>query len=787
LDAAWAVGALLLLIAVVTLTGVTSQTLVGIGEDLTSLGAAIPAFIGGPVSAIVSLFSLLAAPGVFTYLLVAGRTRVAGLTLASGALGAGLAALTAWIIRIQPDTELQRAFTAPPGGLPDAWPFLAFLVATLAVPSFSERSRVAILVRWSVALLVAVSLLDGRTTVPSVAVALLAAAAAVTGVRFLSGVTALPIGAQAIAATLAPAGLGGPEVVEDPGALERMAVTEGQSGFRVGAARDVIVLTRDRLGTGLARRLWRRIRVSGEIQPPLRFSLRRSVDREVLLAQAAWAAGVRTPTLHGALPVQVTDLIRQQDVITDTGEGPDAVALVFDHVPTRALSSVDPVLVSDQVLADLWQQVAALHRRAIAHRRLSGRSLRLDDVGRVWIVGLGGGDVAADPVAMHLDVAEALLAVAAVAGVDRAVSSALSVLGPQEVGAAAGLLQPVLLGVETRALLRRRRDLLPALRGRVGTSVEVVSAPPRLERLRPTTILTWVGVLVALYLVAGQLTGVNLARLAGQADPVWIGISVLASAATYVGAAYAVIGFVPERLSVWRTTAVQVALDFVRLLAPTAVGAVAINVRYLTRLGVPGPAATASLAASQLMSFVVSVALLPVLGALTGRNVTPNAPGIGVVAGVLAGAAVVIGVVTLWPTARARVLGWGRRFVATALPRLAEVAQRPVKLAQGVGGSLLITLSYVAALYASVRAFGGDVPIALVAVVYVTGNAVGSAVPTPGGLGAVEAVLTGGLTAIGVPAAVAVPAVLLFRLVTFWLPLLPGWASWTLLRRREIV
>ncbi|MFZ1854238.1 MAG: lysylphosphatidylglycerol synthase domain-containing protein, partial [Candidatus Nanopelagicales bacterium] len=51
----------------------------------------------------------------------------------------------------------------------------------------------------------------------------------------------------------------------------------------------------------------------------------------------------------------------------------------------------------------------------------------------------------------------------------------------------------------------------------------------------------------------------------------------------------------------------------------------------------------------------------------------------------------------------------------------------------------------------------------------------GQAAPTPGGLGAVEAALTAALAAAGVEAAVAVSAVLLFRIFTFWLPTLPGW------------
>ena len=72
-----------------------------------------------------------------------------------------------------------------------------------------------------------------------------------------------------------------------------------------------------------------------------------------------------------------------------------------------------------------------------------------------------------------------------------------------------------------------------------------------------------------------------------------------------------------------------------------------------------------------------------------------------------------------------------------------------------------------------------------VAIVYLTGSAIVSAVPTPGGLGAVEAALSAGLTAAGLPGITAVSAVLLYRTVTFWLPVPLGWVALTYLQRHD--
>ena len=68
--------------------------------------------------------------------------------------------------------------------------------------------------------------------------------------------------------------------------------------------------------------------------------------------------------------------------------------------------------------------------------------------------------------------------------------------------------------------------------------------------------------------------------------------------------------------------------------------------------------------------------------------------------------------------------------------------------------------------------------------IYLASNTVGSVVPSPGGLGPVELALTGGLVTAGVPSGVAVSAVLVYRLVTFWIPIPLGYLSLQRLQKR---
>src|SRR5262249_27652138 len=126
------------------------------------------------------------------------------------------------------------------------------------------------------------------------------------------------------------------------------------------------------------------------------------------------------------------------------------------------------------------------------------------------------------------------------------------------------------------------------------------------------------------------------------------------------------------------------------------------------------------------------------------------------------------------------------RTVRQVIRRLLDIAQKPGKLAEGIGGALLLTFCYILCLDASVRAVGSHAPFFALAVVYLTGSALGSVVPTPAGIGPVELALSGGLTTIAhVPGPSALSAVLLFRLVTLWLPIPVGWVALNYLQRQE--
>ncbi|MEV3874385.1 lysylphosphatidylglycerol synthase transmembrane domain-containing protein [Streptomyces sp. NPDC049906] len=333
----------------------------------------------------------------------------------------------------------------------------------------------------------------------------------------------------------------------------------------------------------------------------------------------------------------------------------------------------------------------------------------------------------------------------------------------------------------------REEDLLTQIRHQVlRIRPQAPVEPARLERIRARTLISILAGAVGAYFLLSQLTQTDFGTIV-EAHWGWVAAAVLFSALSYFAAAMSLLGFVPERVPFLRTVAAQVAGSFVKLVAPAAVGGVALNTRFLQRSGVRPGLAVASVGASQLFGLGAHILLLLAFGYLTGTEKTPSlSPSRTVIAGLLTVAVLVL-VVTSIPFLRKFVLTRLRSLFAGVVPRMLDVLQRPQKLVTGIGGMLLLTACFVMCLDASIRAFGGDtasLSLASVAVVFLAGNALGSAAPTPGGVGAVEATLTFGLIAVGLAPEVAAPAVLLYRLLTLWLPVLPGWLFFNHLTRK---
>ncbi len=763
-------------IIVLAVAGVAaSATTTGVETDIVGASERLHTLLA--VARPLVLFAILIVPvALAVRQLVRGQVQRLAEAVATGLLAASVAAVL--------NTALRRAFAARlydaiimsrPGASHAAAldPYLAGLVAYATIIGLSGRPG------WRNALWLAVGvyglvhLVDLNTTLLSFLITLLVGRTIGLGIRYAAGSPSLRPSAAEIAAALNSADRQVTEMTRlywAPRTSDRAGSRHYAATTAAGDRLDVTVYDKDQQAAGAVYRLYRSLLLRGQVSRGAPLSADRIVERRALLTYAAEDAGAPTPRLGAVVRV-----------------GPEATVLAFDHHEGTTLAQRNPG-VTDAELRNIWDAVQVLHEHRVTHRSLTADRILLTSDDQVMLLDPGDGDVAASDLQVRLDVAQLLAELALCVGPERAADLALAKAGADELVAVVPLLQRAALARSTRAALRRHRDVLPALRRHLLAAVpggEV--APVQLERIRLRTLITLVATVAAVYLLAGELARASLSHVMRTADWRWGVVALALSAATYIGAALELSGFVVERLNFVRTLLAQLAGSFVTLVTPAAVGGAAINIRYLQRRKIPAPVAAASVGVVQVVAFVLHVLMLIVFIAIAGASdkhpFRPPTWSYFVLAGLVVAAGAVLAVPAGRRLLRARVAPT----LGQVLPRLLEVAQQPRKLAEGIGGALLLSLAYILCLAACVKAFHGSAAFAGIAVVYLTGSALGSIIPTPGGLGAVEAALTAGLVATGLHGTEAASSVLLFRLLTFWLPVPFGWAALHYLERKDAI
>lgn len=297
-------------------------------------------------------------------------------------------------------------------------------------------------------------------------------------------------------------------------------------------------------------------------------------------------------------------------------------------------------------------------------------------------------------------------------------------------------------------------------------------------RFGARTLLTIIVTVVAVFVV---LTTINVNEIAAALRASDWRYSVLAYALglmTLLGGALALVAFSPVKVPLWRATLVQTAGTFVALAAPAGIGPAALNLRTLTKRGVSATLAAATVALVQVTQFVVTVLLLLVLSLLSGTQQQSALPVSPVVLVVVAAVAGLVAAALLVPRVRQWALAKAMPTLRQTWPRFIQVIGQPTRLGLGLLGSTVMTMGYVLAFDASLAALGQNASLVKVAIVYLAGTTAGSLVPTPGGVGTVEAALTASLGAVvGLNPGVALSVAVLFRVLTYWLRIPLGWVA----------
>lgn len=103
------------------------------------------------------------------------------------------------------------------------------------------------------------------------------------------------------------------------------------------------------------------------------------------------------------------------------------------------------------------------------------------------------------------------------------------------------------------------------------------------------------------------------------------------------------------------------------------------------------------------------------------------------------------------------------------------------------GGSASAGVLNGVILLAVLRSLGDGTPALAIVAVYLAASALSALIPAPGAVGPLDLVLVAGLVSMGSTSATAVAAVLGYRLVTVWLPLVPSALVFGFLVRRRLL
>ncbi|WP_249416254.1 lysylphosphatidylglycerol synthase transmembrane domain-containing protein [Streptomyces sp. TS71-3] len=272
------------------------------------------------------------------------------------------------------------------------------------------------------------------------------------------------------------------------------------------------------------------------------------------------------------------------------------------------------------------------------------------------------------------------------------------------------------------------------------------------------------------------------------AEPSWLAVACATTVLTWVAAACARQGSVVEQLPPVRLLATQFAAGSANHILPSGFGAGAVNLRFMTVCGIPLARSSAALALYLLAESVGRVTLLVVLfavfpHALPLAQLLPDGVGLplSVGAGVLA-LAVVLALVCV-----RRLREIMAKFLRTALSEARSLHARPSRVLALWGGSLAFPALQAAGLVAVGMSLHVPVEPMYLVVGYLAATVAVALVPTPGGVGSVDAALVVVLITAGAPPATATAVVLAFRLISAWLPLLPGVVTLGMLVRYKVL
>lgn len=288
---------------------------------------------------------------------------------------------------------------------------------------------------------------------------------------------------------------------------------------------------------------------------------------------------------------------------------------------------------------------------------------------------------------------------------------------------------------------------------------------------------------LAIYVLVPQISAFRSGwHLLQHPDPVWTVIAVSLTLLTYLAATatYCLLAFKPLKYG-W-TLLIQFAATFINRLLPGGIGSLGANYAYLRHRRHSATQAGSVVAINNLLGMLGHGLWLAIILLISSAPIAPDYSDLtGNFIKILAVAMFIVVGWSLffgWPRLKQQALGIYRQ--------LLRYQQEFWRLPAALMSSMALTLCNVVALLTCGLALGVHLPFIVIFIIFTLGIGAGTATPTPGGLGGFEAALAAGFIAYGVGSPAALATALLYRLISYWLPLGLGAPSFFICERRGL-
>jgi len=307
----------------------------------------------------------------------------------------------------------------------------------------------------------------------------------------------------------------------------------------------------------------------------------------------------------------------------------------------------------------------------------------------------------------------------------------------------------------------------------------------QLFRLKKSTILQLVALALAIIVLVPQFDEfTNSWKFITDAKLSWLVLSLIGMVFSLVFATLVYVTLIPHNLPFRRTSLIQMATFFTNRLLPSGLGGIGFNTLYLTKQASLSRTESAVYAtANNLIGFIAFFICVGLSTLVTDSNIETDLP--------LKNIFLVLGALLLVASLISLTIKKVQKklidFVGHLFGVILTIIRHPKRLTLAILSSMGITASFVIVLWATSKSVGVDLSLLDLFIAFIAGNTALSVSPTPGGIGAVEAAITAVIISAGVDPSLALASVVLFRLVSYWLPIIPGYIAFRIAVKRSYV